>query len=337
MNRQLREHLAAGAGDRAHTFPAFIDRALRDGMRAYQRRIVLVFTAAVSAVIVMSAGVASIPGWIGVQAVPEEVGSLIIQPTEARVAPGGTVNFTASVILEGGMSRSIEGQPVWESLNPGVATIDGMGLATAVSPGTATISGSSDGRSAQATLTVLPADVAVESIIVTPTNQAMDLGVSQQYLAVAQFSDGSAQEITGAVQWGSADLSVASVTETGQATGIAPGKTQITAEWNGLRSSVPLTILAPPDPPVRLLVQPAAAEVCPPTAQQLSGVAVTASGEPVDVGAIAWASDRDDFPVDASGLVSPIPNAEGAAVITAQAEGLVGTATVTARCEPIIE
>ncbi|NOJ61283.1 Ig-like domain-containing protein [Arthrobacter sp. 260] len=336
MNRQLREYLAAGAGDRAHAFPAFIDRALSDGMRAYWRRIILVFTAAVSAVIVAIAVIASVPGWIGAQAVPEEPASLIIEPTEARVALGGTVLFTASAMLADGASRSIEGL-TWESLDPGIATIDGTGLATAVSPGTASISGSAAGQQAQATLTVLPADVAVVSMIVNPTSQTVDPGVSVQYVAVAQFSDGSAQEITGAVQWGSTDPSIASVTESGLATAIAPGEVLMTADWNGLQGSAPLTVLAPPDPPVSLLVAPPATEVCPPTTQQLSAVAVTAAGDRVNVGAIAWTSDREEFPVDASGLVSPTANADGVAVITAQAEGLVGTATVTARCEPIVE
>jgi hypothetical protein len=80
-------------------------------------------------------------------------GQVIVSPDSAAVPVGGTQQFTATVL-------DLHGNPVanptvtWSSSNPGVATVDGNGLATGVAVGQATITATSQAASGSATLVV---------------------------------------------------------------------------------------------------------------------------------------------------------------------------------------
>lgn len=81
------------------------------------------------------------------------VGQVIVSPDSAEIPVGGTQQFTATVL-------DLHGNPVasptvtWSSSNPGVATVNGTGLATGVSVGQVTITATSQGASGSATLVV---------------------------------------------------------------------------------------------------------------------------------------------------------------------------------------
>ncbi|WP_035764996.1 Ig-like domain-containing protein [Arthrobacter sp. H20] len=330
MNRGLQDFLVAGASDRVELYPASIDRALLTGMRLYRQRVALTTAAAVAVVIALVSVVALTPGWIGGSAAGnDDVVGLVLDPADLTVTLGGTVQFVALAQLENGSTRDVGDHTRWKSLDPGIATVDGFGLATAISPGTATISGAAEGIGSEASLTVLPVGVVALSIILTPPTPAVETGSSQQFTAVAQFSDRSTEDISAAAAWGSTSPAIASVNAGGLATGASPGDTAIIAGWNGLQGSSSLTVIDPPSAPVRIVVEPATARVCSPATQPMTAVGVDAAGKPVDVGPIVWTTNRDDFAVDESGLVTPNETANGEATITAQAAGLAGTGTVS--------
>lgn len=327
MNRGLREFLAAEASERVQSYPASIDRPLLAGMRLYRRRVALTTAAAVAVVLTLVSVVALTLG--GNPTGDDDVVGLTLDPAEITVTLGGTVQFAALAQLADGSTRDVEDGTVWESLDPGIAAVDGFGLATALSPGTTTISGTAEGAAGDASLTVLPAGVVALSISLTPPTQTLETGSSQQFAAAVQFSDGSTEDVTGAAGWGSTSPSVASVAPGGLATAASPGDTTVIAEWNGLQGSSSLSVVDPPSAPVRIVVEPSSAQVCSPATQLMTAVAIDEGGKPVEVGPIVWTTSRDDFPVDASGLVTPDGAADGVATITAQAAGLAGTSTVS--------
>lgn len=79
-------------------------------------------------------------------------GQVIVTPDSASIPVGGTQQFTATVLdLHG---NPLAASVTWSSSDPGVATVDGTGLATGVSVGQATITATAQGASGSATLTV---------------------------------------------------------------------------------------------------------------------------------------------------------------------------------------
>lgn len=83
------------------------------------------------------------------------------------------------------------------------------------------------------------------SITVTPANISIPLGLTQQYTATGHYSDGTTQDITTQVYWSSGTPTVASMNLAGQATGLGPGSTLITASvqtGSGISGSTTLTV-----------------------------------------------------------------------------------------------
>ena len=81
--------------------------------------------------------------------------TVTVIPSEASVMVGATQQFTAALRRDNGnllTGRTVE----WTSNNSGVSTVSSTGLATGMAAGTATITATSEGRSGEATLTVLP-------------------------------------------------------------------------------------------------------------------------------------------------------------------------------------
>lgn len=75
-------------------------------------------------------------------------------------------------------------------------------------------------------------------INITPSNPSIYLGNSQQFTATGLYSDGSSQDITGAVTWSSPVLPVATMgTTTGVAYVVAPGSTTIVARLSTAQES----------------------------------------------------------------------------------------------------
>jgi hypothetical protein len=107
-----------------------------------------------------------------------------------------------------------------------------------------------------ATLTTLGCDgddggpAVVVTVVVSPDSAMVDAGATTQY--TAQAFDGSGNPISGlSFTWSSADQSVASVDNTGLATGVVMGTTYIRASTGGVIDSVKIVVIpnSQPDPP----------------------------------------------------------------------------------------
>jgi RHS repeat-associated protein len=112
--------------------------------------------------------------------------------------------------------------------------------------------------------------LAITAIIVEPATPLILAGDTQAFTAIATLSDGNSQNITGVATWTSSDTAVATIGNTGIATGVADGTTTITATRNGISAFATLTVRAqtPGDTtfPVAAITTPAGgAEVTSPT------------------------------------------------------------------------
>jgi hypothetical protein len=169
------------------------------------------------------------------------------QPANATVNVGHTATFT--VVATGT-------PPLYYQWQKNRVNISGASGATYTTP--AVVSGD-DGEkfdvlvtnsygsvtSAAAALTV-NSTATLQSIAVTPPSPSVAVGSTQQFTATGTYSDSSTGDITTGVTWSSSNTAFATIgPNTGLATGVAAGTTQISASLSGVVSpNDPLTVIA---------------------------------------------------------------------------------------------
>ncbi len=174
------------------------------------------------------------------------ISSVAITPASASIAPGTTQQFTATATFSDKSQQDVSSLVQWNSSDPSVATVrdfsSGPGLTTGVAAGTSNISAvyGSVAASNSAVLTVSSATLL--SVDVTPANPSVALGSSQQMKAVANFSDGTSQDVTQLATWASSDISVAVVDQSGMAITAGSGTAAVTAAFGGASGTSTITV-----------------------------------------------------------------------------------------------
>lgn len=87
------------------------------------------------------------------------------------------------------------------------------------------------------------------SIDVTPASASVGVGDSQQFTATGTYSDGTTPDITNQVTWSTFDPSIATISNSGLATGVATGNTSVTAALGSIEGSASLSVTDSPPPP----------------------------------------------------------------------------------------
>jgi hypothetical protein len=118
------------------------------------------------------------------------------------------------------------------NVTPGQVTPSSIGVTISAAYGS--------GTPKTATLNVSYATI--QSIAVTPSAPTIAPGTTQAFEAVGTFSDGSSQDITSVSQWTSSAPEVATVNESGVATGVSQGQTNVTAAFKGVSNTAVLIV-----------------------------------------------------------------------------------------------
>ena len=251
--------------------------------------------------------------------------NVVVAPSSQAVDVGSTVTFVATP--RDASNTPLSGRTiVYSSSDPTIASINSStGVATGVAPGSVTIGAISEGKTGTASLTVNPA--AVGSVTVAPSSQSVVAGSTTSSPFVATVRDGSGNMLTGrVVTFQSSDNTIATVDNSGNATGVAAGSVTITATSEGHDGTASLTVTAVPVASVDM--SPALATII------NSGGTVQFTATPRDAGGtaltgrtITWtSSDPGTATVDANGLMTAI--VDGIVTITAHCEGVDSNATV---------
>ncbi|WP_165230648.1 choice-of-anchor Q domain-containing protein [Aquisphaera insulae] len=170
-------------------------------------------------------------------AFPDPLVATVTTNSPLEPVAGGLVTFTPPA----------SGASATFSSDPAVIGGDGTASATPSSNfigGTYTVSATAAGATGAASYILT--NYAVVSIAVTPGDPSLALGVAGQLTAMGTFADGSILDLTDAVGWDSGTPSVAAISGTGLATGLAVGTSKITASLDGVTSpDDTLTVIAP--------------------------------------------------------------------------------------------
>ena len=254
--------------------------------------------------------------------------SVAVAPTTASVAIGASQQFTATAAYSDGTARDITRLSAWTSATPAAGTVDGArGVAVGVAAGTSVITAAFEGKSGSATLTVLPAKLV--SIAVAPVNPSINIGNSQQFVALGTFDNNTTRDISAVSTFSSASTGVASISSTtGLALGKMAGTSVIGASSGGLTGSATLTVL--PTTLVSLTLTPGATSLQIGATGQLLAMATYSDGSVVDVtGTSSYVSASPALvSVGSTGLITGVSG--GSSVITVNFGGKSATATATA-------
>ncbi len=256
---------------------------------------------------------------------PPVVSSITVSPPMVSIETGETQQFEAVALTADGMT--IPGVTFnWTSSDMMVATVDDMGLATGVGAGSAAITATVDDVSGTAMLMVSVPPPVVSSVMVSPPMASIETGETQQFEAVALTSDGTA--VPGVtIAWTSSDTTVATVDDSGLATGVGAGSAAITATVGDVSGTAMLMVSVPPPVVSSITVSPPMASIETGETQQFEAVALTSDGMAIPGVTFNWtSSEMMVATVDDMGLATGV--GVGEVEITATVDDVSGTAVL---------
>ena len=200
-------------------------------------------------------------------------------------------------------------------------------LALELVPATVTVQ-SSLGGSATASVAGAPAPpAALVSIVVSPANPSVGMGLTRAFAATGTFDDASTADLTASVGWLSASPSVATIDAAGVASGVSVGSTAVTASLAGVTSPAVVLDVTPPPALLSLAVTPASgASIEVGQSQQFTATGTFDDGSTADVTAsVSWnSSNASAATIDTGGLATAV--SLGSTSITATHDGVTSPA-----------
>jgi hypothetical protein len=151
--------------------------------------------------------------------------SIAISPSASSIPVHTNQQFIATGVYADGSSSDLTNVVTWSSSATSIATINSNGLASSQATGTTNISASLAGITQKITLTVTAPTIS--SIAVTPVGLTLGIGVNQQFVATATYTDGTSSDLNSGVAWSSSSPSVVTVDGKGLATTVAAGSSMI--------------------------------------------------------------------------------------------------------------
>lgn len=182
---------------------------------------------------------------------PPTLVSIAVTPALPAVNVGQNQQFTATGTYSDGTTKDITSAVTWASATTTVATMDGLGpaqQANCIKGGTSVIS-ATDPTTSILGNTTLTCNAVLTSITVAPSAATILVGAVQQFSATCNYNDGTTGNCSG-VTWNSSNLTVATITSGGLATGLVAGTSNVDAVLGTITSNVSvLTVQNPIGPP----------------------------------------------------------------------------------------
>jgi len=273
--------------------------------------------------------------WLVVTA-PELI-AIKIDPPEATVEAGGTLQLKAIGIFEDDSQADITAAASWTSTDPKVASVGDTaadkGVVTGLDGGTIEVQASLDGITGAASLEVT--DARLLALIVSPGNPTILKGRTIQFTAMGILSNGNFIDVTAKAAWDSSVPLVASVSNEpglkGLAKGLSDGKSTIRATLDGIEGETKLNV---ENKIFAIVVSPPDFELPVGATQQYTAVCYFTDGSFEDITNhpdLVWESSKPevgDFDPDVNGfLIAKTPGKVER--ISATIHELVGTTTAT--------
>jgi len=255
------------------------------------------------------------------------VNSIRITPAEASVEEGVTTPLTCTALDSRGVVVSSTRN--WTISDENVASVGDNGVITGQRAGTTVATCSIDGKTAMATVSVVPSPVAF--VEVTPGAGIVTIGNTMQLVATPRDSTGAV--VAGhAVKFATPDSNVARVSTSGSISARVEGSASIVAMSGGKASTVKVNVSKKnPAPVSKITIQVAASALSVGQTVTASATTYDSTGQAVSGRAITWSIS--DASVASSMSVGSNQDkvtgrAPGTAVLTATSEGQTASVNV---------
>ncbi|MUK31917.1 hypothetical protein GNP44_17750 [Aliivibrio fischeri] len=252
-----------------------------------------------------------------------ELESIQITPPGASIAKGNTQQYLAIGSYSDDQNVDLTDVVTWVSSAPSLVTISSGasgGLANGNNEGEVKITAVYQlNTSNEATLSVTAAEV--ESIQITPASENVVEGNTQQYLAIATYTDNNTADVTNSVSWTSSIPTLATINTQGLATGVSVGEVRISAVKDEIASNnATLTVVSAAV--VSIQVTPPTKSIAKGDTQQYVAVATYNNNTTKDVSdSVSWSSSNTALAtISSEGLATGV--AEGGVTIKAALNGV---------------
>ena len=254
--------------------------------------------------------------------------SVQLSPATANLAVGATQTLTPTVKDAAGVEISPTPTLVWSSSQVTVATVSGTGIVTAVAPGLTTITArSANGIVGSAAIAVFAVPARV---LLAPASPNLVVGATQILAPTVSDAGGVIITPTPALTWSTSAAAVATVSQSGLVTAVAPGTATISARTaNGIAGTATVTVSTISAIPASVQIAPSSVSLAVAGTQPLVATVLDAAGNTITpTPTLVWQSANPGVAtVSTTGVVTAV--AAGTTTVTARtANDIVGSATV---------
>jgi len=248
--------------------------------------------------------------------------SISIAPLSTNIAIGTTVQLHATGVFSDNSTQDITGTVTWSTTSSAIATVSATGRVNGVSAGAVNISAVSGSMSGSAAIIV--SGKSLLSLSVTAASNSVPIGATDQFTATGIFSDGSSQDLTGAVTWSSSGPA-AMISSAGLATGQLSGTVNIQASSNNVTGAMTLTVS--PAVLTAMSVSPDPSTLPIGGSVQFVATGTFTDGTTQDLTGVNWSSSSSAVAtIDAHGVATGV--SAGTATLTASLGAFYDTASV---------
>jgi Big-like domain-containing protein len=267
--------------------------------------------------------------WVGIKPVLDTATSI-----------GDTIHLAVTATDHRG-NALVGAEPVWNSSDTAIASVDSTGSVVARSGGIAAITATVGGKGARARVIVKQVPVALQiadSVFRIPEGERGQVG--------AQVVDARGQQIAGlTARWHSANASIAEIDAVGDVSGTAPGRTTFTASYEGLVAQVPVEVYPVPASLTLLGGDGQRALAGRKVSKPMTVQVVSRSGRPVEGVPVRFVLDEGAGVTepqidssDAQGIARAtwtLGSAAGRQSLSISAEGVATPTVISAEAEPV--
>jgi len=183
--------------------------------------------------------------------VTNAAGTSVTKQATVNVYPAPTITsfVAAAASITAGTSTTLTAVfangtgSVDNSVGPVTSSLPVTVSPTTTTTYTLTVTNAANASTTQTVTVTVIAAAALVSIAVTPSNSSIAMGGTQSFTATGTYSDSTTQPLTGTtVAWSSSTPGVATIDSTGLATGVALGRTSVTATSGGITGTTNLAV-----------------------------------------------------------------------------------------------
>jgi hypothetical protein len=284
-----------------------------------------VLTALLAGTSTVNASINGVSGSATITVDPATLVSLSITPNVLSLPLGIPSQLSVTGVFSDGSTQDLTASVQWSSSNGGVLGISLGGLVTPLTIGNSTVTASLTGVSATTAVSVSAANLV--SISLGPLSISLPLGLTVQLHATGTYSDGSTQDISAQVHWGSSSLLTATVGNSGLLLAIGAGNANVTATVGSVTQTLPIQVTAAVLESVAVTAGQNSLALG--FSTQLTAIGTYSDASTQDLSAsVTWSSSIPGVATVASaGLLSTL--SVGGSTITATFQGVEGTLPIS--------